>query len=399
MRIKTKGVVSMKNHRLLLRLFTLVITLLFFTQIVIADESEADDVKAPFASKDVMVSRLKAILPIYEDAIRHPWPTVPDTEGILHIGSHNHAVVLLRERLTRSHDLPVSEHFSSRFDETLEDAVKLFQARHGLHADGVVGGDTLTELNTPPEIRLHQLQVNIQRWQTLATHLGHRYVLVNIPEYMLHLIDHDKEVLSIKTVVGKTDWPTPILSSSITHLVFNPHWSVPRMIAQNDIVPKMIDNPDYLNENNIRIFNSEEEGSNEISSDEVDWQSAQENGFRYHLRQDPGEKNALGLVKFEFQNSKDVYLHDTPSKSLFAKDKRNLSHGCVRLEHPFDLVTYLTQDDPRIDEGKVQEILDSHQTHYFRIKNPIPIYLIYLTAWVDDDGVINFRDDIYNLDQ
>lgn len=389
----------MKDHRLFLRLLTLITTFFFFTQIAIADETETDDVKAPLSSKDVMVSRLKAILPLYEDAVRNPWPTVPDTDGVLRVGSHNQAVALLRERLMRSDDLPSSDHISSRFDYKLEEAVKLFQARHGLSADGVVGGDTLTELNTPPEVRLRQIEVNIQRWQALAAHLGHRYVLVNIPEYRLHLIDNDKEVLSIKAIVGKTDWPTPILSSRITRIVFNPHWSVPRMIAQNDIVPKMIDNPGYLNANNIRIYNSEEEGAGEISPDEVDWQAAQENGFQYHLRQEPGEKNALGLVKFEFQNSSDVYLHDTPTKSLFAKDKRDLSHGCVRLEHPFELVTYLTQDDPRIDETKIQEIIDTHHTNYFRIKNPIPIYLIYLTAWVDDDGVVNFRDDIYNQDQ
>jgi murein L,D-transpeptidase YcbB/YkuD len=392
----------MRNQtRLFMQLRNLLITavIILFSPTLLADDIDNQDTNAPvMASKDVMVSRLQAVLSLYQDAVTHPWPVVPDSGNLLKVGSHNNAVVILRERLIRSHDLPISDTLTQSFDQPLAEAVKLFQTRHGLKDDGVVGNDTLTQLNMPADVRVKQILINMQRWADLSHRLGHRYVLVNIPEYMLHLVDNDKEVLSIRAIVGKTDWPTPELSSVITRIVFNPHWSVPRMIAQNDIVPKMIENPAYLNTNNIRIYNSEEEGANEISSDEVDWQSAEENGFNYHLRQDPGNKNALGLVKFEFQNSQDVYIHDTPAKSLFSQDKRDLSHGCVRLERPFDLVTYLIQHDTRIDDEKVKDIIETHRTNYFRIKNPIPIYLTYVTAWVDDNGVVNFRDDIYHMD-
>ncbi|MDR3477305.1 MAG: L,D-transpeptidase family protein [Gammaproteobacteria bacterium] len=392
----------MRNQkRLFMQLGTLLITSFFvlFSPNIFADEIyNQETTSTSIPTKDAMVSRLQAVLALYQDAVTHPWPLVPDTGNLLKLGSNNDAVTLLRERLIRSHDLPISDHLSRTFDHPLADAVKLFQARHGLTVDGVVGNDTLNQLNVPADMRVKQILLNMQRWADLSHRLGHRYVLVNIPEYRLHLVDNDKEVLTIRAIVGKTDWPTPELSSTITRIVFNPHWSVPRMIAQNDIVPKMIENPSYLNDNNIRIFNSEEEGSGEISSDEVDWQGAEENGFHYHLRQDPGDKNALGLVKFEFQNSQDVYLHDTPVKSLFSQDKRDLSHGCVRLEKPFDLVAYLIQNDTRMDDGKVKDIIDTHRTNYFRIKNPIPIYLTYVTAWVDDTGVVNFRDDIYHLD-
>jgi murein L,D-transpeptidase YcbB/YkuD len=170
------------------------------------------------------------------------------------------------------------------------------------------------------------------------------------------------------------------------------------MIAQNDIVPKVIENPSYLNENKIRVYNNQENDAYEMSSYDVDWRDAEENGFQYHLRQDPGIKNALGLVKFEFQNSHDVYLHDTPAKELFNKDKRDFSSGCIRLEKPFALVAYLTQNDTRMDSNKVRTTLETKHTTYFSLRDPIPIYITYITAWVSDDGVVHFADDVYDKD-
>ncbi len=337
-------------------------------------------------------------LPLYESGISNPWPIVPETQRILKPGSKNPAVLNLEERLKRTRDLPETYPGKRYYDRNVAEAVKVFQWRHGLHVDGVVGKDTLNALNVPAEVRVKQLRLNIKRWEDLSTKLGHRYLMVNIPEFRLHLIDNDQEALTMKVVVGKPELQTPQLTSSITRIVFNPPWNIPRKIAQNDIVPKVIENPSYLNENSIRIFNSEESDAYEISRYDVDWRDAKSNGFQYHLRQDPGEKNALGMVKFEFQNTDSVYLHDTPAKNFFSQDYRALSHGCVRLEKPFALVSYFIQNDPRIDETGVQERLDRGTTSYFRVQAPLPIIITYLTAWIDDHGLVNFRDDLYQID-
>lgn len=347
-------------------------------------------------------ARLQVQLPYYQDAVTHPekypWPMIPASKHLLRPGVHDGMVLLLRQRLRTTHDLAADSSNSLTFDKELAAAVKIFQARHGLSADAVVGADTLQALNVTPAMRVQQIQLNMQRFAQLAQETSGRYVLVNIPEYQLHLIDNNKDALTMKIIVGKPTRETPELESDITRIVFNPHWNVPHMIAQNDIVPKVIENPGYLNQNRIRIFNSQESDSSEMSSYDVDWHDAQENGFQYHLRQEPGVKNALGLVKFEFQNSHDVYLHDTPAKELFNKDKRDFSSGCIRLEKPFALVAYLTKDDERMDSNKVRTTLETRHTTYFSVQDPIPIYITYITAWVDEKGVVHFMDDVYGKD-
>jgi murein L,D-transpeptidase YcbB/YkuD len=180
--------------------------------------------------------------------------------------------------------------------------------------------------------------------------------------------------------------------------VFNPKWNVPAMIAKNDIIPKAMENPAYLNSEGIRIFNSDQSDSYEINRYDVDWADARENGFPYHFRQDPGAKNALGLVKFEFPNTHDVYMHDTPAKTLFASDVRDFSSGCIRLEKPFALVDYLTQNDERIDSNKIQDTIATRRTTYFSVQKALPVIIAYMTAWVDDQGYTHFADDIYHLD-
>lgn len=343
--------------------------------------------------------RLKEVLPIYEDAVLHPWPTIPEPEGLLHVGTRSDIIPLIREHLKRTHDLDDVSVNNDHFDKTLAAAVKLYQWRHGLKPDGVIGEKTIAELNIPPEQRLQQIRLNIQRWEQLSDQLDDRYVMVNIPEYALHLVDHGKEVLNMKVIVGKPELPTPELSSTITRLVFNPPWNIPVRIARNDIIPKVLENPHYLDENNIRIFNSPEENAYEIDPQNLDWNNMIEDGSNYHFRQDPGQKNALGLVKFEFQNSHDVYLHDTPAKNLFSLDERDMSHGCIRLENPFSLVSYLIQNDVRLNDEVIGEILEQQKTRYVRIQHPIPIIITYITAWVDDNQILHFADDIYNHDE
>ena len=346
--------------------------------------------------------RLKTELPYYQDAVNHPdkypWPMIPATHRLLHLGIRENVVLLLRQRLKTTHDLDAQAPNTNVFDKDLAQAVKVFQWRHGLKADGVVGDDTRTAMNVSPEMRTRQIELNMQRWAQLSQEVGDRFVLVNIPEFELHVIDSNHDVLSMKIVVGRPTRQTPELTSEITRFELNPHWNVPHMIAQNDIVPKVIENGSYLNDNKIRIFNSQESDAYELSPGDVNWRDARENGFPYHFRQEPGIKNALGLVKFEFQNSHDVYLHDTPAKELFNKDVRDFSSGCIRLEKPFALVAYLAQGNEKINSEKIRDTLISKKTTYFHVSEPIPIAIAYLTSWVDDTGVVHFMDDVYHRD-
>lgn len=341
---------------------------------------------------------LQNALPFYQNAVNNPWPMI--TANVKwKPGLKNHWVLVLRERLKATHDLnPDDDSGLAIYDKSLIRAVKHFQARNGLTADGIVGKATLYELNIPPAERLHQIEVNIERFIKLSRQLGDRYIMVNIPDYRLYLVDHGMTLLTMKAVVGKPERPTPELSGTVRRLVLNPYWNVPQTIADKDIVPKVLQNPDYLDDNHIRIFDRQEDDATELGRNEVDWREAEVSGFPYHLRQEPGNDNALGLVKFEFPNTKDIYLHDTPAKNLFAENKRAFSSGCIRLEKPFELVSYLMEPDGDWDEDTMEEILDSGKTRYIKIPTPTKIVITYLTVWADDNGNLQFRDDIYGWD-
>jgi murein L,D-transpeptidase YcbB/YkuD len=343
-------------------------------------------------------TRLQQILPIYENAVAHPWPTISSKGPLLKIGIHGMRVVAIRERLRATGELKESGDFSSDvFDDELEDSVIYFQTCHGLKADGVIGPATLAELNVPAQERLKQIQINMSRWAKLSNELSDRYILINVPAYELDLVEHGNTILSMKAIVGKPTRPTPDIESTVTRIVFNPYWNVPRLIAQKDIVPKILADQGYLDEMHIKVINREEDSAPEVDQNEIDWQAAAVEGFRYHFRQDPGENNALGLVKFEFQNSHDVYMHDTPAKNLFEADKRAFSSGCIRLERPFDLVSYLMEDNPKWNNDRIEDVLEKGKTTYVKV-TPIPVIITYLTTWVDDNGDVQFREDIYGRD-
>jgi murein L,D-transpeptidase YcbB/YkuD len=343
-------------------------------------------------------AQLQAAIPMYEEAVLHPWSTLPPHAGLVP-GSKNIHVLALRGHLKATGELkPEDDTGDTFYDDEVTEAVKRFQIAHGLEPTGAIGPATLAELNVPPIERLHQIQINMQRWSQLSQQLGSHYILVNVPDYRLQVIDNGETVLSMKAIVGKPERPTPELMSTVKRIVFNPYWNVPRNIAEKDIIPKVINNPNYLDEMHIQILNQQTDDAIFMSPDEVDWQSAEENGFPYHFRQEPGDDNALGLVKFEFDNSHDVYLHDTPAKDLFEKNKRDFSSGCIRLEKPFELVTYLMKNDPTWNDDRMEEILQSGKTRYVKASAPTEIIITYLTAWADENGIIQFRDDVYLQD-
>jgi len=373
-----------------------------------SDPKETNDIKetptpaylqsepAPAAPATV-IAGLRTWLDLYEAEANHPWPAFPE-DTLLKPGMTDPLVVDLRQRLRETGDLAGWDSTSDQFDAPLKQAVKNFQQRMGLAADGVVGAGTLRELNVPPLDRAKQLAVNLVRWTELGQKLGDRFVLVNVPDFHLFVYDHGQKVLDMKAIVGKRTRQTPEITSSITHIIFNPWWSVPQLIARRDIIPKILDDPDYLDRMHIRIFESQENNAAQIPENRVNWNQVADNGFPWYFRQDPGAQNALGKVKFEFQNSASIYMHDTPTRDLFKQPVRLFSSGCIRLEKPLALVEELMKTDSAFDEERLQSLLDRQKTVFIHVKTPTPVFIAYLTAWIDDRGRLNFRDDVYGRD-
>jgi len=341
-------------------------------------------------------TQLNDALHYYQSAAQHPWPTITIHQP-LKLGDKNQIIPLLRDRLRQSGDLTTTnDSENNHYDAALSEAIKSFQIRHGLNPTGLLNKATLAALNVTPEERVKQIQINIQRWSKLNNRLTGRYILVNIPDYHLSLYENDKLILSMRTIVGKPELATPQIFSRVTRVVFNPYWHIPNKIAKKDILPKLEENPEYLDDMNIKVIAQQSNRSTVVDESEIDWDQTESD--QYLFRQDPGEKNALGVVKFEFPNPYDVYMHDTSARNLFSTYPRDLSHGCIRLEKPFDLVNYLMKNDPNWNNTKAQLLVDSKKTTYIPIQQSIPIVITYITAWVDDYGKINFRDDIYHLD-
>ena len=344
----------------------------------------------PMLSPQTVPAMEQAIY-VYQDLVaRGGWPSVP-ADKQLTIGLRNSRVVDLRRRLIASGDLRQASGDADAFDSYVLAAVKRFQERHGIPADGVVGASTLQALNVPAYVRLAQLQANLERIKQLGMPTG-RYVLVNIPGAQIEAVEDGTVVSRHIAVVGKVDRQTPILKSSIYEIRFNPFWTVPASIIKKDLIPKMQKDPTYLAEHHIRIFNQK---GTELQAEQVDWNS--DEAVNYMFRQDPGDDNSLGFVKLQFHNPYDVYLHDTPAKALFGSDYRFESSGCVRVFNVRELVAWVLRDTG-YDRARVDETIRSAERLDVEVVNPPAIYTAYLTAWTTGDGVLHFRDDIYGLD-
>jgi L,D-transpeptidase YcbB len=307
------------------------------------------------------------------------WPQVPDAPTLKE-GERGAAVAALRERFVRGADRREAELAQAgasdptHFDAQLAEAVKLFQSRHSIDADGAVGAGTLRELNHTVEERLAEMKLNLDRWRWLPNHLGERFVLVNIAGFEMEVVEEGRAVQAMNVVVGRLDRQTPVFADSIQHIVVNPYWNVPDGIFAKDIRPAMERDPSYLVSHNMEMVNG-------------------------RVRQKPGPKNSLGRYKFIFPNEFDVYLHDTPQGELFSRTSRDFSSGCIRLERPEDFARLLLDKQTDKGAGQLDPLLTNWNERWVKLDRPLPVYLLYFTAWVEEDGTVRFHHDVYGRDE
>ncbi|WP_296013889.1 murein L,D-transpeptidase [uncultured Agrobacterium sp.] len=321
------------------------------------------------------------------------WPEVPSSQQRLQIGVSDPSVQALRQRLMVSGDLPREAGISSAFDSYVDGALKRFQARHGLPADGVIGEYTLKALNVSAQLRMAQLQTNLIRIQTMAGDLGQRHVMVNIPAASIEAVENNRVVLRNTAVVGRASRPTHIINSKIYEIILNPYWTAPRSIVEKDIVPLMQKDPTYLERNNIRLLDGR---GQEVSPQTVDWFAPKAPNLMF--RQDPGKNNAMSSTKINFHNPNNEYMHDTPQQGLFNKLMRFESSGCVRVQNVRDLTSWMLRDTPGWSRQEIERVIASRVNTPIKLAAEIPVYFVYITAWSAKDGVVQFRDDIYGND-
>lgn len=352
--------------------------------------------RPPHAGYQKMVEALAALRAI---AARGGWPVVGDG-GNLSQGMRHRRVYALRQRLMVSGDYEAWQVTSDNlFDDQLALAVRRFQARHGLAVDGVVGRETLAALNVPVESRLRQIIANLERWRWIPHDLGRRYIFVNIADFTLQIIENGQTVLASRVVVGQRQRSTPAFSGIVEYLVLNPYWYLPETIIVEDVAPEMRKNPAYLQQKKIRVFAAGSQEGQELDPATIDWSRLSKENLPYTLRQEPGAWNALGRVKIMFPNKFSIYLHDTPSLELFDKNARDFSSGCIRVENPQEIVAYLLKTSPLWSREAIQASLATGRQQVVFLPEQVPIHILYWTAWGDDKGGIQFRNDIYGRDK
>lgn len=350
--------------------------------------------------------RLRTALAHYRSlAARGGWPMLPLAEDgdVLARGFVGAAVPVLRRLLVDTGDYapPADEDAGTdapgalRFDAGLEGAVRRFQARHGLLETGAVGPRTRAALTVPPGRRARQIEVNLERWRWLPRELGRRYVLVNIAAFAVEAVEAGTTVMSMPAIVGTAYRQTPVFSDTITYVVFNPSWRVPRDIAREELVPLIRKDPGYLAREGLHVIGPD---GREIDPATIDWEGLPSR-VPWRLEQQPGPRNALGRVKLMFPNPYDVYLHGTPQPELFQHAVRAFSHGCIRLERPLELARYVLDGAGEWDDERIREVLEGEHEVTVPLLRPVPVYVEYWTAWGKPDGTVQFRDDIYERDR
>lgn len=373
---------------------------------VLAGIADAEDIGAyvsGFAPDQEEYRRLKKALEEYRamaaDGI--VWPTVPEGES-LKPDMQDPRVPALREAMIAHGELdpatPVGDD-PMLYDLPLQEAVKRFQLRHGLIDDAVIGRNTLAAINTSLAQRIDQMILNLERRRWMADDRGNRFIFVNLADFQLKVVDNDRTIFTSPIVVGTEYNQTPVFSDEMEYLEFNPYWNVPPKIARNELLPKIKENPGYIVANNFELLSGWSDSSVPIDPMAIDWSTISAASFSFKLRQKPGVDNALGRVKFMFPNRFDVYLHDTPSRSLFTRETRTFSHGCVRVGDPLGLALVVLASQPGWDAARIDAVVASGTRTIVPLTNRLPVHIAYITAFVNKDGSVHFRRDIYKRDE
>ena len=336
----------------------------------------------------------------YEEIVKQGgWDILPDFKD-LKPGMSDPIVPALRERLAKEGDyIPCNESNNSNlYDECLVDAVKKFQARHGLKNEGYVGKMTRKALKESAEEKVARIKLNLDRMKWIKRSDDRYQIWVNIPAYTMYMYDGDELIETMKVIVGRKGHNTPVFYNRVRSIVLNPYWRIPASIIRQEIIPKLKKNRNYTNSKKIEIHTGYSEHSSRVNPHSINWHKYGRKLPPFKFMQSPGENNALGKIKYLFPNKYSVYMHDTNQRNLFSKDVRSLSHGCVRLHKPVDLLETFSKIEPKIDFAKAKTILEKNKKTPIRLSNTIPVDLIYLTTWVENDGTVAFRDDIYGYD-
>ena len=376
----------------------------FFLQQALTKDYFSTSLSSLIPNSDQYKQLTEAAVHYHKIVDRGGWAVIPESEK-LRIGEAHPNIALIRNRLavenkpdttpdSRPVPLLLSEQ-SNVFDEQLEITVKQFQRRHSLYPDGIIGSATQQAMNVSASDRLQQININLERLRWLPNDLGRRYIMVNLANYRLEAIEDDQVKLNMRVIVGKSKRSTPSFSSQMTHVVLNPRWYIPNKLARKDLLPKQQNNPEYFDRFNIRVYGNENGKRTEINPNSVDWHSVSNQDFPYTLVQEPGKKNALGRIKFILPNPWRIYLHDTPSKSLFDRSKRTFSSGCIRVEDPFALAGFSLSGNnlhqPLLDN------IESDESFSTKLEQPLSVYAIYFTVWLKGDELI-FTPDNYKRD-
>ena len=321
----------------------------------------------------IQYGRLRSFLKKYKDIqAKGGWPQIIPEKKVYKLGDSSATVTALRNHLSITEDL-LENNNSSIFDSALFKGLVHYQERLGLTMDGAAGPAVFREMNIPVEKRIEQIIVNMERSRWVPVNLQSNYIIVNIPEYKLHVYENNKHVWDMNVVVGQPAHKTVIFNGEIKYVVFSPYWNVPPGIMRNEVMPGIQKNSNYLANHNM------------------EWNGG-------NVRQKPGPNNSLGLVKFLFPNSFDIYLHDTPAKSLFGESSRAFSHGCIRLSDAEKMADYLLRNDTTWSKKSIYTAMHSGKVKFVTLKNPEPVFIAYFTAWVTADGILNFRNDVYKRD-
>ena len=363
----------------------------------ILDAAKAGELEQFFdrlAPRDPQYDALRKALRAYESLPRSSSRILVGEGPALSRGDVGPRVDRLRERLLGAADPAEGESEQNAFDQELEQAVKAYQNANGLASDGIVGPSTVRQLDMSDDERIALIKLNLDRWRHLPVDLGRDHVLVNIPEYRLRYVREREPSLSMRVVVGSRSNPTPEFSDEIEYLVFNPFWYVPRSIVRRELLPALQNNGSYLSANRYELLAD----GRAIAPEEVDFGNVDFSQFPYRIRQTPGSHNALGVVKFLFPNPRNIYLHDSPAKDLYARPKRAFSHGCIRVEEPDLLAQALLEKDAGWTESQIDSTISGGDRHQVNLDESVPIHLAYFTVRVLDNGDVAFFDDIYDRD-